>query len=169
MIEDEMNSAAVYCKCQVPTLLIRHKVIPTCYWRAALVFLPQHCSRLFYLNSPQRAWLKHKSSTTKRLTGWRSSHPTETMRITNRKKKKKTSHRQLERHHTQRQCEKMPAPRQKGRKNVKGLGKMLCFLTPAQTQKALADESGPNLSCHCHVGLPGLCEDPAEGCEEEEV
>lgn len=43
------------------------------------------------------------------------------------------------------------------------------ILTPSQTQKALADESGPNLSCYCHVGLPGLCEDPAERCEEEEV
>lgn len=42
-------------------------------------------------------------------------------------------------------------------------------LTPAQTQKALADEPGPNLSRHCHVGLPGLCEDPAERCQEEEV
>lgn len=42
-------------------------------------------------------------------------------------------------------------------------------LTPAQTQKALADESGPNLSRYRHVGLPGLCEDPAERREEEEV
>lgn len=46
---------------------------------------------------------------------------------------------------------------------------MNCLLTPAQTQKALPDESSPNLSCHCHVGLPGLCEDPAERCQEEEV
>ena len=44
-----------------------------------------------------------------------------------------------------------------------------CLLTPAQAQKALADEPGPNLSRHCHVGLPGLCEDPAEGRQEEEV
>lgn len=34
--------------------------------------------------------------------------------------------------------------------------------TPAQTQKALADEPAPNFSRHRHVGLPGLCEDPAE-------
>lgn len=44
-----------------------------------------------------------------------------------------------------------------------------CLLTPAQTQKALADEPGPDLSCHRHVGLPGLREDPAERCQEEEV
>lgn len=41
--------------------------------------------------------------------------------------------------------------------------------TPAQTQKTLADEPGPNLSRHRHVGLPGLCEDPAEWCQEEKV
>ena len=46
---------------------------------------------------------------------------------------------------------------------------MLLRLTPAQAQKALADEPSPNLSRHCHVGLPGLCEDPAERCQEEEV
>lgn len=38
----------------------------------------------------------------------------------------------------------------------------IMLLTPAQTQKALADEPGPDLSGHRHVGLPGLGEHPAE-------
>lgn len=44
-----------------------------------------------------------------------------------------------------------------------------CLRTPAQTQKTLADEPGPNLSRNCHVGLPGLRENPAERCQKEEV
>lgn len=41
--------------------------------------------------------------------------------------------------------------------------------TPAQAQKALSDQPSANLPRHGHVGLPGLSEDPAEGCQEEKV
>lgn len=41
--------------------------------------------------------------------------------------------------------------------------------TPAQAQKAFPDQPSANLPRHRHVGLPGLGEDPAEGCQEEKV
>ena len=42
-------------------------------------------------------------------------------------------------------------------------------LTPSQAEEAFADESGPHLPCDGRVGLPRLRQDPAEGCQEEEV
>lgn len=41
--------------------------------------------------------------------------------------------------------------------------------TPAQTQEALAYDAVAQASCHRHVGLPGLGQNPAEGGQEEEV
>lgn len=114
-----------------------------------------HCSRPVHLPSPQRAWLEHKSITTKSLIGWRSRCPTERTRTADRKDI----------------LGKTPWPETfKGNGSMMGdNGEVFWRLTPAQTQKAFADEPGPNLSCHCHVGLPSLCEDPAERCQEEEV
>lgn len=45
-----------------------------------------HCSRPVHLPSPQRAWLEHKSITTKSLIGWRSGSPTERMRAADEKR-----------------------------------------------------------------------------------
>lgn len=124
-----------------------------------------HCSRPVHLPSPQRAWLEYKSIATKSLIGWRSGCPTERMRRADGKR------------HTVQTLGKTPWPetlRENGSceeiwEIMKRFSETCCLLTPAQTQKALADESGPDLSCHCHVGLPGLCEDPAERCQKEEV
>lgn len=41
--------------------------------------------------------------------------------------------------------------------------------TPAQTQEAFAYDAVAQASCHRHVGLPGLGQNPAEGGQEEEV
>lgn len=43
------------------------------------------------------------------------------------------------------------------------------LLTPAQAEKALADEPAPEAASDGHVGLPGLGEHPAERGQEEEV
>lgn len=42
-------------------------------------------------------------------------------------------------------------------------------LTPAQAQETLPDYSVSKASHNSHVGLPCLCEHPAEGGQEEEV
>lgn len=42
-------------------------------------------------------------------------------------------------------------------------------LTPSQAEEPLADESGPHLARDSHVGLPRLCQDPAERGQEKEV
>lgn len=46
---------------------------------------------------------------------------------------------------------------------------MLQWLTPAEAQKSLANESWPHLSNDSQVGLPRLRQHPAEGRQEEEM
>lgn len=45
----------------------------------------------------------------------------------------------------------------------------LCVLTPAEAQKTLANESWPHFADDGQVGLPRLCQHPAERCQEEEM
>lgn len=45
----------------------------------------------------------------------------------------------------------------------------LRWLTPAEAQKSLAYESWPHLSNDSQVGLPRLCQHPAEGRQKEEM
>lgn len=46
---------------------------------------------------------------------------------------------------------------------------LLWTLTPAEAQKTLADESWPHFANDGQVGLPRLCQHPAEGRQEEEM
>lgn len=45
----------------------------------------------------------------------------------------------------------------------------VCGLTPAEAQKALANESWPHFANDRQVGLPRLSQHPAEGRQEEEM
>lgn len=46
---------------------------------------------------------------------------------------------------------------------------MLWVLTPAEAQKTLANESRSHFANDGQVGLPRLCQHPAEGRQEEEM
>lgn len=51
-------------------------------------------------------------------------------------------------------------------------GKLWCVCrcpTPTQAQETLANEAGPHLANHSQVGLPSLCQYPAERGQKEEV
>lgn len=49
------------------------------------------------------------------------------------------------------------------------LSHLCCELTPAEAQEAFADEPWPHFAEDGQVGLPCLCQHPAERCQEEEM